>query len=134
MLPVLIVLPLLVAGGLLAAPAATDRVVSAVWTATAGVLVALVVGLWVAYRLHPPASGGQAFVVDVAWIPSVGSRFHLGVDGLSLPLVALTAVLFLAAAVHAGRRREQRGIHLVGPSRHRHGGEAGEVGFAVGHG
>ncbi|UZJ26571.1 NADH-quinone oxidoreductase subunit M [Rhodococcus antarcticus] len=113
MLPVLIVLPLLVAAGLLAAPAASDRVVSAVWTATTGVLVALVAGTWVAYRLHPPAAGGQAFVVDVAWIPSVGSRFHLGVDGLSLPLVALTAVLFLAAAVHAGRRRDNLGRYAA---------------------
>ncbi len=106
MLVVLIAVPVLVAVLLLVLPPLPDRAVSAVWTATVGALVALVVGLWVSYRLHPPAAGGYAFVVDVAWIPSLGSRFHLGVDGLSLPLVALTALLFLAAAVHAGRRRE----------------------------
>ncbi|MEO6879575.1 MAG: NADH-quinone oxidoreductase subunit M [Mycobacteriaceae bacterium] len=106
MLVVLIVVPVLVAALLLVLPPLPDRAVSAVWTLTTGALVALVVGLWVSYRLHPPTAGGYAFVLDVAWIPSLGSRFHLGVDGLSLPLVALTALLFLAAAVHAGRRRD----------------------------
>ncbi|GAA2114704.1 complex I subunit 4 family protein [Actinomadura alba] len=31
--------------------------------------------------------------VDRAWAPAIGLRFHLGVDGISLPLVVLTALL-----------------------------------------
>ena len=33
--------------------------------------------------------------IDVAWVPSLDLRFHLGVDGISYPLVALTALLTL---------------------------------------
>ncbi|GAB2908254.1 NuoM family protein [Rhodococcus aerolatus] len=105
MLVALLVLPLLVTLGLLAAPAVPDRAVRLLWTGTAAVEVVLVVVTWVRFVRTPPPSG-FAGEVDVAWIPSVGSRVHLGVDGTSLPLVALTAVLFLASAVYAGPRRE----------------------------
>jgi NADH-quinone oxidoreductase subunit M len=37
-------------------------------------------------------------VVDVRWLPAIGVRFALGVDGLSLPLVLLAAVLFVLCA------------------------------------
>src|SRR5262245_38804038 len=33
------------------------------------------------------------FGVDGEWAPAIGLRFHLGVDGVSLPLVVLTALL-----------------------------------------
>ena len=44
----------------------------------------------------------------MAWIPTVGVRYHVGVDGLSLPLLAMTAVLFLAVA--AWSLRETRRV------------------------
>src|SRR6266571_4406072 len=40
---------------------------------------------------------------DARWIPSAGVGYHVGVDGLSLPLLAMTAVLFLAVAVYSLR-------------------------------
>src|SRR5690625_7315458 len=40
---------------------------------------------------------------QVPWIPGVNSSYHSGVDGLSLPLLAMTAVVFLACAVYALR-------------------------------
>ncbi|GAA2394922.1 hypothetical protein GCM10010404_60420 [Nonomuraea africana] len=47
---------------------------------------------------------GQAariqFAVDWSWIPSLGLRFHLGVDGISLPLVVLTALLTFLCFVY----------------------------------
>jgi NADH-quinone oxidoreductase subunit M len=50
-----------------------------------------------------------AFEEQVPWIPGVGTSYHVGVDGLSLPLLALTAVIFLACAVYAlGERRRPR--------------------------
>ena len=69
------------------------------WVATAAVDLALVVAVWVAYNTR----GGLGFVEDVRWIPSAGVSYHVGVDGLSLPLVALTSVLFLACAVYSLR-------------------------------
>jgi len=50
--------------------------------------------------------GGEAirYVTDEPWIPELGIRFSLGVDGLSLFLVTLTALLWLAATVAAAFR------------------------------
>src|SRR5262249_45940795 len=47
--------------------------------------------------------GGFGWTENIAWIPTVGVRYHLGVDGLSLPLLAMTAVLFLMVAVYSLR-------------------------------
>ena len=38
-------------------------------------------------------SGGFRFVADVSWIGQIGSRYHVGVDGISLWLVLLTTLL-----------------------------------------
>ncbi len=38
---------------------------------------------------------------DLSWIPALRIRIHLGVDGVSLPLIVLTALLTFLCAVHA---------------------------------
>ncbi|WP_405017903.1 NADH-quinone oxidoreductase subunit M [Kitasatospora sp. NBC_00070] len=43
-------------------------------------------------------------VTDVGWIPAIGVRFHLGVDGISLPLLVLTALLTFLCAVYSTRK------------------------------
>ena len=44
--------------------------------------------------------GGIQFEETVSWIPTINAYYHLGVDGLSLPLVVLTALLgFLAVLI-----------------------------------
>ncbi|MEQ1691444.1 MAG: NADH-quinone oxidoreductase subunit M, partial [Gemmatimonas sp.] len=48
------------------------------------------VALWC---LTDPDIGGWQFRVDVPWLTDIGATFSLGVDGLSMPMVALTAVL-----------------------------------------
>nr|BFE85777.1 hypothetical protein GCM10020093_083780 [Planobispora longispora] len=42
------------------------------------------------------------FETDMAWIPGLDLRFHLGVDGISLPLVVLTALLTFLCFVYLG--------------------------------
>ncbi len=32
-------------------------------------------------------------MIDKAWIPFINSHYHLGLDGISLPLVALTMLV-----------------------------------------
>ena len=67
-----------------------------------GLVLVLTVALAAGFdRAH--ASRMQA-VTDTAWIPSIGVRFHLGVDGISLPLVVLTALLTFLCAVYSTRR------------------------------
>ena len=101
MLSLIVFLPLAAAGALAALPAIPDRVARWSWvgvTVAELALVGLVVG---GYRT--PAADGLAYEERLRWIPSVGSSYHVGVDGLSLPLVALTAVVFAACAVYALR-------------------------------
>ena len=61
--------------------------------------------LWAAY--DAPASGELAFEEQARWIPGVGSSYHVGVDGLSLPLVVMTTVVFLACAVFASKESDR---------------------------
>ncbi|GAA1892520.1 complex I subunit 4 family protein [Lapillicoccus jejuensis] len=46
--------------------------------------------------------------VDVPWVPALGVRWHLGPDGISVPLVLLTAVLGVVVVVHSRGREPAR--------------------------
>jgi NADH-quinone oxidoreductase subunit M len=51
---------------------------------------------------------GLQYVTDDSWIDELGVRYSLGVDGLNLWLVALTALLFAASAVWMALRPPER--------------------------
>ncbi|TSD93813.1 NADH-quinone oxidoreductase subunit M [Skermania sp. ID1734] len=103
MLSIVVFLPVVAAVALFV-PRLSDRLIRWLWVAASAVEVALVAGMWARYRGHgAPRRGGFAFEVRWPWIPSIGSDYHIGVDGLSLPMVAVTAVLFLACAVYSLR-------------------------------
>jgi NADH-quinone oxidoreductase subunit M len=101
MLSLVIFLPVLAAIVLAAMPRITAAAARWVWLVVTLLNLALVVGLWLAYR--DPGAGKLAFEEQLPWIPNVGSTYHLGVDGLSLPLVALTSLIFVVCAVFAFR-------------------------------
>lgn len=105
MLSLIVFLPLVAALALIALPRFGDAAARWAWVAVAALDLLLVVAVWVAYEA--PAPGRLAFEEQAAWIPGVNSSYHLGVDGLSLPLLALTAVLFLACAVYALRETDR---------------------------
>jgi NADH-quinone oxidoreductase subunit M len=66
--------------------------------ALVGALVPLGYAFVLVYDFQKRAPGLQ-YVTDDAWIPQLGIRYTLGLDGLNLWLVVLTAVLFAAAAL-----------------------------------
>ncbi len=69
--------------------------------ATSLVTFGLSVGAVLAFdRSH---AGAMQFVEQRPWIPSIGASYHLGVDGLSLPLVVLTTLLTLLCIVYSWR-------------------------------
>ena len=105
MLSVVVFLPLAAAVLLAVARHLPDAAARVAWVGVAAVDLGLVAVLWAGYLTPPP--GGLAFEERVPWIPGVDSSYHVGVDGLSLPLVALTAVVFLACAVYALRERRR---------------------------
>jgi len=65
----------------------TIKWIAAIFTFIPMVLSFLLFGLF-----DRSASGFQ-FVENIPWISTIGANYHLGVDGLSLPMVILTAFL-----------------------------------------
>jgi NADH-quinone oxidoreductase subunit M len=67
------------------------------WVAVLGPLVTL--GLAIVVVAQFDSGAGLQHTVDESWIPDLGVRYQLGIDGISLFLVLLTAVLWLAATL-----------------------------------
>src|SRR5262245_53845812 len=65
-------------------------------TVFSGLAFALSLLMWPSFD---GAKVAMQFVDDVAWIPSFGIHYHLGVDGLSFPLVLLTTLLTLVSVI-----------------------------------
>ena len=105
MLSLLVFMPACAALVLLLWRRLPDRAVRWAWVVISGVEVAAVAALWIGYARN--GGSGIAYEVDRAWIPGAGSAYHLGVDGLSLPLVALTVVIFCACAVYSLRHGDR---------------------------
>ena len=90
-------LPLLGATVLLLLPRSTaDGLAAAAGLVIAGVTLAVSLLTLVG---EPWRSAGPDLEVDLPWVPSLGVRLHLVLDGISLPLVLLTAVLGLGAVL-----------------------------------
>ncbi|MHB0877559.1 MAG: complex I subunit 4 family protein [Anaerolineae bacterium] len=90
LLTVVTFIPLLGALVVLLLPRERERAIKIVATATA--LVTLVLGavIWASYDR---AAAGIQLEELVAWIPTISVDYHVGVDGLSVPLVFLTTLL-----------------------------------------
>jgi NADH-quinone oxidoreductase subunit M len=102
MIQVLLWLPLAVALLCLVAPRrAVGPLAAAGALGTLGLAIALVAGFdsGTAALQHP---------VDEEWIPELGVRYQLGVDGISVFLVLLTALLWAAAASWSALRPVER--------------------------
>src|SRR6267142_1006244 len=59
-------------------------------------------------RWFKPGWSGFAFEENTAWIPSIGARYHLGIDGISLLLVMLTTFLGMIAILSSWSAIKQR--------------------------
>ena len=100
-LSILVFLPLL--GGLLCA-VVPEPVANRVGLAASVLVLALSIMVLAAFE----PNAGLQFVTDVAWIPELGVRYSLGVDGLNLFLVVLTALLWVPATFAAANTRYPR--------------------------
>ena len=73
------------------------------WIAGVGTVVTLVLAAIVAIGIDP--SGGLQYVQKTPWIPDLGISYALGVDGISIFLVLLTALAWVPAVAFAASRR-----------------------------
>jgi NADH-quinone oxidoreductase subunit M len=73
------------------------------WLGVALTAATFVLSLALVPGLSAPAAGRVVHLrheIDVGWVPALDVRFHVGVDGVSLPLVVLTALLTFLCAVY----------------------------------
>src|SRR6266404_2740427 len=61
--------------------------------------IPLVTGLFKSGNGYDRAYGGLQFIEDHDWIPLIGARYQMGIDGLSLVLVMLTTLLGVISVV-----------------------------------
>src|SRR2546421_13128184 len=71
--------------------------------ATAWLVLDLIISLWLFG--YDRAVGGMQFLEDHQWIPVIGARYQLGVDGVSVLLIVLTTFLGVLAALRSEERR-----------------------------
>jgi len=67
------------------------------WTAVVGTGVSLALSLWL-YAAYDRTAGGFQFAERVALVPTLGISYELAVDGMSLVLVLLTAIIIFAGS------------------------------------
>jgi NADH-quinone oxidoreductase subunit M len=67
-------------------------------TALIAASVAFLLSLWV-YFSYDTAVGGYQFVERYEWIPRLGISYHVGVDGMNLPLLLLTGVVIFTGVL-----------------------------------
>ncbi|MGB7547137.1 MAG: NADH-quinone oxidoreductase subunit M [Terracidiphilus sp.] len=76
-------------------------------TTLAGLALALLV--WT----HLPADGSIGLVERVAWAPSLGIEYHLGVDALGALMLVLSAIVTLMSVDAAHRVHHQPGLYFA---------------------
>lgn len=114
LLPALLIWPLV--GAIIVMLVSPLRAIDA-RTATLGVLtVEAGLGVLAAATFDPSATGWQ-LAADYAWLPDIGAHLSLGVDGLSVPFVVLTALVvpltFLGAWQQPQQRQSSHGALLL---------------------
>jgi NADH-quinone oxidoreductase subunit M len=76
------------------------------WWAALGAAVTL--GIAIALLAGFDSGAGLQDTVDVSWIPGLGVDYSLGIDGLNVFLVLLTALLWLGGTAFAAFREQER--------------------------
>lgn len=69
-----------------------DNVLAVKIIALIGTGLALIGSVWL-YLAFDFSNPGFQMIVDVPWIGSIGSNYHMAVDGVSLPMVLVTTLL-----------------------------------------
>ena len=114
MLTAAILVPALAAAVVLLGRSWTEPVTRAVAVVASAVPLVLLVVTWARYD----SGGGVLFdqVEEVDWIPTLGVGWRLGVDGISLALALLSALVFVVAVAYPveleGRHRQYRAWFL----------------------
>lgn len=72
-------------------------------------VAAAVVGVLIMVNFNYDRAGKLQFVVDHPWINLINSRFIMGIDGLSIPLFALTLLIVPLVLIYSWDHIPSRG-------------------------
>ena len=95
-LTALILIPALVTAGLCLVPASRANLIRTVSCLGAGLTMVIAVWLFFAYD---QAANGFQFVFSMPWVPDLGIQYKVGADGVSVAMVLLTSIVYLAGAL-----------------------------------
>lgn len=109
MLTLSILVPLAGALVLALAPNLSERAARGIASAAATVALLPLLVVWARFDAGPGAANFQS-VQEFVWIPTLGSAWRVGVDGIALAIALMSAVVFIAAiawpAQTKGRARQ----------------------------
>ena len=66
--------------------------------AAAASFVSMALSFWI-YFAYDRSQAGFQFVEQIPWIPAIGASYHVGVDGISLPLILLNGVVLFTGVL-----------------------------------
>ncbi len=81
------------------------------WVAATVMAVDVVLVGWLVATFD--VKGGMQAVVDAPWVPQIAVRYHLGVDGISLSMLALSALLGLIAVIASWKVEKSPGTYFA---------------------
>jgi NADH-quinone oxidoreductase subunit M len=98
-LSLIVFLPLAGAGLVLLLPEAQEGLIKLVGLAFA--LLSFAASVVAVLRFDFGATAQFQFGTDLSWISAIGSRFHIGIDGISMPLLVLSTLMTVLAIVYS---------------------------------
>jgi len=106
----LLLIPLLGLIGILLMPKTAERSIRRVATVVTGITLLLSLRVLAGFQ---PAVAAIQFEEQLPWIPQLNIFYHLGVDGLSIPMVLLTALLSFLACLASWSIPERQKEYFV---------------------
>lgn len=102
-------LPILAGLALMVVPHKSARVAHGLSIAVTGLVFLITLVIW----SRGIVAGGFAQIEEMTWIPALGAAYRLGLDGLNLPLVLLTSLIFFLSAIYSARVSENAPSYVV---------------------
>ncbi len=93
-------LPIVGALVIILVPKDRERMVRGLGILFTGAALVLAIAIAIGFDY---GTDGLQYVLDVNWISAIGARFHVGIDGISMPLYVLTFLLSFLCAVYTWR-------------------------------
>ena len=104
-LSLIVFLPIVGALLILAIPRKNEEALK--WTALITTLVTAALAVVAVFRFDYDSAAQFQFDVNLDWIPAIGARYHIGIDGISLPLLVLSAVVVVLSVIYSWNHWEE---------------------------